>query len=483
VSSFSGLQPFAYLQRNAELNPVGVFCQSADNAIRNAAALLHAKKIAYEFRHLGITPGTVIALDLPEALGLIFSLAIFHEACIGCILPPGFAQNQTLPIDVVFTSTPGNDGATQPPNTRVIVVDLALLQRIEENPAGISTRPYSSAQSMTRLIFSSGTTGKPKPIALTYEMLEFRSTAAENTWMKGEPFFSLLGSSTVSGFFSFYASLRKGQPFLVAGTPSENVRLIKLAAVVSLKTSPAQIASLVAELESHPVTLRTLSSVYVAGSVLPPTLAAKLRSLADCRVFNVYGSSEAGTITARLTDSDDPFDAGMPTAGSLVQIVNEDNREVASGEAGRIRYQRPHMAAGYLDDVAASQASFLDGWFYPGDFGTVQPDGSLRLLGRESELINAGGVKIDPVQLDLFSVSQPRVHDACCFGFLDSDGLQQIGLALVADSQMDVAALVKLFRLNFGAATPKLVVRVESIPRNSMGKPLRTELATVYSQF
>lgn len=135
------------------------------------------------------------------------------------------------------------------------------------------------------------------------------------------------------------------------------------------------------------------------------------------------------------------------------------------------------MATEYVGNPEATAQSFRQGWFYPGDFGVLSTDSTLTLQGRQSELLNAGGVKIDPTRLDLFAVAQDGVDDACSFAYEDRFGLLHIGLALVAPGALDVKAFIALCAAEFGGAAPQLLSRVESIPRNGMGKPLRAVLA------
>jgi acyl-coenzyme A synthetase/AMP-(fatty) acid ligase len=292
---------------------------------------------------------------------------------------------------------------------------------------------------------------------------------------------SLLDASTVSGFFTFYASVAEGRPYLAPGTMAENITLLKRNSIKSIKTSPTQVAELVRQLDATDDRLPSIRAAQIAGSVLPPTLARRLRARTSCEIFNMYGSTEIGTVSARYTDSDDPFDAGLPTLDSIIEIVDETDQPVPVGELGRVRCKRPLMSEEYFHDPDASAASFKDGWFYPGDYGIIQPDGTLALRGRESEFINAGGVKLDPVQLDLFAVSLPQVTDACGFGFLDTFGLQQVGLALVTPPDADGKAIAAALQNAFGPAAPRIIVRVDEIPRNAMGKPLRTAFGERYA--
>ena len=135
------------------------------------------------------------------------------------------------------------------------------------------------------------------------------------------------------------------------------------------------------------------------------------------------------------------------------------------------------MADRYLGNAEASARAFKDGWFYPGDLGFIRPDGGLSLAGRDSEILNAGGVKVDPNRLDHFALTIPGVRDASSFEYETSSGVPAVGIALVADDDIDVNGLLADLKAEFSTAAPSLVARVDAIPRTRNGKPLRRQLA------
>lgn len=470
--------PFSYLKRNAEADPSGVFVETATQKVLNSEAFELAKKIAYEFRHLGVKPGDLVALDLPETLSMIFAEAVFHEAAVGTVLPGGYVSDDLFPIDWLFSSATPSPAAHG--GARVITVDAAFLQRVDQNPYGITHREFESELSTARLLFSSGTTGRANAMAWSLGLYEYCTDAAADTWLAGDPALTLFPTATPFGFVAFYLSVKAGRPFwsVEAGDPSNVIELALRSSATAIKASPAQLAGLVDVLEARNQTLPLVRAALTVGSVMPPALAARVRTATDgCVMQNLYGSTEGTVARLRLTDSDDPFDAGAPYPRSRVQIVDENDDEVPDGQIGRIRHKSAFMVQEYLGNPAATLEAFTDGWFYPGDLGLIRPDGGLTLTGRVSEVLNAGGVKLDPATLDLFAVTHPRVIDAASFEYESTSGLKQIGIVLVTEDGLDVQALIRDFDAQFGAAAPKLVARIAEIPRNTMGKPMRRALA------
>jgi long-chain acyl-CoA synthetase len=482
MDSSRAANPISYLERNAEVAPSGAFLISARQTLTNSEALANVKRIAYELRRLGVKPGDMVALDLPEALGILFAEAVFHEAAASTVLPAGYVAGGALTIDWLVSNaaspTPAGD-------SRVITVDEHFLAQIEQNPYGIRPREYESEKSLMWVIFSSGTTGKPNAIPAALGQLDDYAVTAPDPWTKGGNFVSFLGAKTPMGMFAFYMSVKNSIPFLSIGdnVPAETVELIARNGVQTLAMSPAQVAAFVGELETQNRTLPQIQTVYTVGMAMSPELSARMRAVSEgCEIYSVYGSTEAGTAALRNYETDDPFDVGQLADGVEIQIVDEDGEVLPLGKVGRIRHHSSFMTHEYLGDPEGTAESFKDGWFYPGDLGAIRPDNGLTLAGRTSEILNAGGVKVNPTRLDLFAVAYPKVVDAASFGYLTTAGIQQIGIALVTEDGLDVDALNRAFDGEFGPAAPKLVARVDEIPRNAMGKPMRLALADKYKK-
>jgi long-chain acyl-CoA synthetase len=471
------INPFLFLQRSADANPNGVFTRSADETLTNAEAVEYVKKVAYEFRRLGVKAGDVVAVDLPDQLAILFTEATHHEGAIHTVLPAHY-EAEGFQVDWIFSSrTP-----LPQPGATVVPVDAKFLQNVEQNPFGIS--PSEEFFDTLRIAFSSGTTGIPNAIALGRIGLSMFEDALE-TWFDGDPFLVLMDFGTPWGFGGFYLSAKGGKPFLVAGGADQEtlVRMASENRVTSLKGSPAQLAAFADELERQGRTLPTIETVWFGGTMMPPGVADRLRAATEgCEIRGMYGSTEVAILTTRLYESDDPSNAGEILEGGEIEIVDEQDQPLPVGTPGRIRQRSAVMVHEYLGDPEATARAFRDGWFYPGDLGLIRPDGGLTLTGRESEVLNAGGVKIDPNTLDHFAMEQPAVRDACAFEYEAASGLRQIGIALVTEDDVDVQALIAAFDAKFHGAAPKLVARIDEVPRNAMGKPLRRKLAEKYRE-
>jgi long-chain acyl-CoA synthetase len=222
VDTATTINPFSYLRRNAEADPRGVFFETVDQRMVNSDAATQVRKIAFELRLLGVRPGDLVALDLPETLSMVFTEAVFHEAATSTVLPRGYVSDGAFPIQWIFSSAteaPASQGGA-----RVVAVDSEFLRRVDGNPEGISPREYASPREIGRVAFSSGTTGQANAIALPLEAMEFHAASSLTTWMVGEPSLVFLPTSTVLGFYGFYLSVKEGRPFWAvdAGDPASS---------------------------------------------------------------------------------------------------------------------------------------------------------------------------------------------------------------------------------------------------------------------
>lgn len=476
----STLSPFSFLARNAAENPEGIFALGLDQSLRNDEALLLAQRFAAELRALGVVAGDRVAVRLPEMLSLLVTVALFHEAAVGMPVPK---EGVPASVTVDWYVTAGAEGDPVIPDARPVLVDSAFLRRVQTREPATDPRSFADITSPLRVFFSSGTTGVPKGIETSVGAMEFYGDTAPETWLRGDPALMLMPLGTILGFAGFVIALRTGRTHHLVGgaTPQGIIEMILRSGATALIGSPAQIGGVVATAESMGVRLPRVERVVTTGSVMPGAILERLAPLTGgCESHTVYGSTEATLATERYADSEDPLFVGYLVPGAEVEIVDEDAQPVPTGEIGRVRHRHRTMAQGYIGDPEATRLAFVDGWFYPGDLARFRPDGGVELTGRTSERLNAGGVKIDANILDLFALEQIGVVDAAAFLHRGDDGQERIALAVVPGPEFIVQPFLDVLSARFGVASPTILLRVEAIPRNTMGKALRRELAAGY---
>jgi long-chain acyl-CoA synthetase len=468
--------PFLHLARWAQTTPSAMVFSDGLNSLNYSETHSFARTVAAKMRELGVAPGDRVALELATGLQIVFSFAAMHEGASTAT----FIATSPLQFDWLFTSE-RRDALTA---RKVIFVDGDFLKSpASTDVIDLAPRGFTSGRDLCRIANSSGTTGTPKAVALSLEMVHHRAMAAHELVLLGTSFMCILGLGTASGFHTLLAAVMSGGAYLNPGDAKHNHRLVRLFGVTAIKASPIQIAELLAVARSSDEPLDSLVNIFAAGSVVPVALRHAVRAETTARLVNLYGSTEVGRAAERELDDDDLACAGFVVEGTDLEIVDEHDHPQPFGQQGAVRYRRAHMATAYLDDDEATRESFRDGWFYTGDEGKLESDGRLFLTGRISEVINVGGIKVQPRVAEDLALTFTGIVDAAGFGFTGTGGVEQFALGVVVQpgESMNAPELAVVLSSQLGPLAPSAIFTVPSIPRNTAGKVDRAELARTYA--
>jgi acyl-CoA synthetase (AMP-forming)/AMP-acid ligase II len=223
--------------------------------------------------------------------------------------------------------------------------------------------------------------------------------------------------------------------------------------------------------------LSRLEACLFAAMPMPRDGILRLRAaLPGVRLLQNYGQTENAPMYTCI-DGDEmlarPGSAGRPLPGNEVRIVDPDGRDCPPGTPGDVLHRGPSVMLGYFKDPAATAAALEDGWLRTGDTGYLDADGYLYLLGRTREVINRGGVKISPPEVEEALLRHPAVHEAAVLGIADPYYGQTV--AAVVALRPGQAATPEALREHCRALiahykVPSRVEIVDALPRNVMGK-------------
>jgi acyl-CoA synthetase (AMP-forming)/AMP-acid ligase II/pimeloyl-ACP methyl ester carboxylesterase/acyl carrier protein len=226
--------------------------------------------------------------------------------------------------------------------------------------------------------------------------------------------------------------------------------------------------------------IHSLRFVVSGGAPLSREVREGLSVTLGVPVLEHYGSSEAAQISANMPPPGPakPGTCGIPAKGT-VKIVAENGSELPAGEHGEILLGGPTVTSGYLDAAELNCAAFVDGWFRTGDTGSLDADGFLILHGRKTELINRGGEKISPPEIDDALQRHPLVAEAAAFAMPHTGLGEDVAAAVVLKEGASVTALklrefllpsLALFKI------PRRIVFVDRLPKGTTGKVQRQRL-------
>jgi acyl-CoA synthetase (AMP-forming)/AMP-acid ligase II len=168
---------------------------------------------------------------------------------------------------------------------------------------------------------------------------------------------------------------------------------------------------------------------------------------------------------------------GRPVFRVEVEILDGEGRPVADGETGRLRYRGPGVATRFLDEDGVEHEDEAGGWFYPGDLASRGPGGHLQLRGREKDMIIRGGVNIYPGEIEKALLAHPDIIEAAVVA-RPSAKLGEEPVAFVCGAGIDEQAVLAWCAGRLAPyKVPAAVIFVEEMPKSSLGKILKTDLA------
>ena len=222
-----------------------------------------------------------------------------------------------------------------------------------------------------------------------------------------------------------------------------------------------------------------LSSLRTAFSASAPFLAVDNRRFHErygLYVRQLYGSTETGTISVNLSsDLEGSLESvGRPLPGVAFRTVDDQGRDVPSGEEGEVVIASPAAITGYPGNAEASAAAFRNGEYWSGDLGRLAPDGSLTLTGRKKFLINRGGFKVNPLEVEEAIQSYPKVREVVVVGAPGPHGDDLVRCVIVSASPCTPEEILLHCRgLIADYKIPSRIEFREALPRTDTGKLLR----------
>ncbi|GFG51315.1 AMP-dependent synthetase [Mycolicibacterium agri] len=356
---------------------------------------------------------------------------------------------------------------------------------------------FADPDTVAVVLFTSGTTSRPKAVELTHNNLtsyitgtvEFGSAAPDDAALICVPPYHIAGVS--AALSNLYAGRK--MVYLTNFDAREWIRLVRDEGVTSATVVPTMLDRIVAVLEAESAALPTLRSLAYGGSkVALPLVRKALSLLPDVGFVNAYGLTETSSTIAVLTP-DDHREAlaaadekvarrlgsvGRPVPTVEVQIRAEDGSVLGPGEPGEL-FVRGEQVSGKYTDIGSVLDD--DGWFPTKDVAYLDEDGYLFIGGRSDDTIIRGGENIAPAEIEDVLVEHPHVRDCAVVG-ADDPQWGQIIVAVVVPAEgscPDVEDLRGFVRGQLrGSRTPDKVVFRDELPTNATGKVLRRELVS-----
>ncbi len=459
---------------------------------------LHAlsAKIATGLLELGASRGCVVAVCLPRS---IEAIAVFLAVIrLGAAYSPIDASAPIGRIQRLVDELRQSNGDL--PTILVAFDDLSEVNSVKrispmkladnEGDFGLLDEKSPLPSDIAYVMFTSGSSGTPKGVAITHGNLA-RSTEARRSAYQAQPTGFLLLSSlaTDSSVAGIYWSLIQGSELVLPGSREEQdpeavARLIMSRSVTHMLLVPSLYALLLEYCDVQQ--LKSLRNVIVAGESCPPNLVSQHQQyLPDTQLFNEYGPTEA-TVWASVAQlkANQPISIGRPAAHSRLAIVDKQLRLKPAGLSGELIIGGAGIANGYLNDPQKTDEQFVPfafdseppaRWYRTGDRVCWNNDGSLKFLGRIDTQIKVRGFRVEPEEIEQLINNIDGVGAA----LVTLDSGDQLAAA-VEPTTTDITAVKALLRESLpDHMVPRRIIAVANLPRTARGKLDRQRAASM----
>lgn len=349
------------------------------------------------------------------------------------------------------------------------------------------THPRPVPADVAVILYTSGTTGRPKGVPLTHANLMANCT--QGVAWTGLRFGAEVFLAPLPMFHAFGLTVGVLLGLLLAGTicmvPAPEAALmvdaVRRRRVTFVVGVPPLLRALLERAQADGVSLRGLDSALSGAMSLPAEFVRDWEEATGGQLIEGYGLTETSPVIVG-----NPFDGsrrpgaiGLPFPDTHVRLVDpkEPAREVAPGEEGELLVRGPQVFAGYLERPEETAAAFVDGYFRTGDLAVVE-DGYIRLTGRLKDIIVTGGFNVSPAEVEEVLRRHPRIADLAVVGLPSSQHGEEVVAAVIPEGELPPTQELRAWAKAHLAAykVPRRFVEVEELPTNPLGKVVRPEL-------
>ena len=460
----------------------------------------------------GVARGDRVALLLPN--GLEFVEAFFACARLGAICVPVNFRLVADEVAYILRSS----GATAllghadfagaiAKGTRE-TPDLGVCLAVGELEAAVPVHPWEEIASTPAdppavdvgehdpacLMYTSGTTGRPKGATLSHfnlfmnslhGMIEQRIAGADEVWLAGLPLFHIGGLNGILPYvMTGGTSILWPTGHFDAREAVDELERSQVTGCFFVATQWQEVCAIAAE---RPRRFNLRRIAWGASPALPSTLEAMARTFGDVPIFTFFGQTEMSSVTCVLHGHDferKPGSVGRPCINVEARIVDDEMNDVTPGDVGEIVYRAPTVMQGYWNDPGATAEAFAGGWFHSGDLVRADDDGYIWVVDRKKDMIITGGENVYSAEVEAAIDTHPGVAEVAVIGIPDPRWVETPRAIVVpADPEQPPTPEEIIAHCRERLASykkPSSVIFVDSLPRNASGKVVKPELRRLH---
>ncbi|HBB95697.1 MAG TPA: AMP-dependent synthetase [Blastocatellia bacterium] len=456
-------------------------------------------KLAAYLTEIGLDRGDRIAMALPNGLEVIASFLAASTVGTAAPLNPSYTRDEfkfyledTSARALILPKDTSEEARAAATDGKILIIDASIDGdgRVRFNSSGrlngAAAIAATSNDDIALILHTSGTTSRPKRVPLSHANVLTSARNVANTYqLTGQdislcvmPLFHVHGlvASTLATFatggtvvvppkfnpLSFWSTVREQRASWYSAVPTIHQVLLSRAK------------------GTRPAGAEQLRFIRSCSAALAPQVMSDLESTFGAPVLEAYGMTEAAHQMASNPLPPLERKPGSVGPGTAVEIaiLDEKGNLLPPGTVGEVSIKGANVFSGYEGNAEANAESFSNGWFRTGDQGTLDDKGYLTLVGRLKELINRGGEKISPREIDEALLRHPSVAEACCFGIPDRVYGEGVAAAVVLKEEATEKELIAHCRASLSDfKCPTRIYILESIPRTATGKIQRRNVA------
>jgi acyl-CoA synthetase (AMP-forming)/AMP-acid ligase II len=453
---------------------------------------------------LGIGRGGRVAIVLPNGPEMAAAFLAIGAGAATAPLNPAYREDEfdfylsdLEPRALVLAAGAEGPARAVAARRRIPIIELEVqpdqpagLFRLRNDGAGpASPATMGEPDDVALLLHTSGTTSRPKLVPLTQRniLASARHIGATLALSPADRCLNIMPLFHIHGLIgAVLSSMAAGGS--VFCSPGFNALKffgwLEEAAPTWYSAVPTMHQAILARAERNReiIARRKLRFIRSSSASLPPPVMAELEQTFGCPVIESYGMTEASHQMTSNPLPPRPRKAGTVgvAAGPEVAVVDEAGRPVPTGGTGEVVIRGPNVTAGYVANPAANASAFTAGWFRTGDQGVLDAEGYLTITGRLKELINRGGEKISPREVDDLLMTHPAVAQCVTFALPHDKLGEEVAAAVVLRdglkaTERELRDFVSARLADF--KVPRKVVFLAEIPKGATGKLQRIGLA------
>jgi len=474
-----------YIIKYSKETPDVLSCADAKRKLTYGELMARILGFAGYLRHIGINKGDLVVIICAQKVEYIITEFALHA--LGAVFVPLEKSVSVERVKEILALTDSkllvSDRETDIDIANLKLSDI-LTESYQNNKLDLSDITLPAPEDTSEVLFTTGTTGKEKGVEMAYAgSVAVAENARDGVHLKKDNVDIIpVPINHVLGLRRCYTSLVNGSSLVLCDGVTfmqDFFNLVDFYRVTSMTLVPAYINILTGIGRTKLIQYRDqIRFVQAGGAKLQEQDKENLKEcLPDTRLFDMYGCTEAGVACAIDYNSEEalPSSIGWPTVNSEIAFFDRDaNRILPTKETpGFIAIKGTMTMKGYYKDPELTKKTMIDGYVITNDLGYLEADNSIIILGRDDDVINIGGSKVDPSEIEDHVSRIGGISDCACIAVEDDIFGQTPKLFVVMDegADFDPERILRILRARLeNFKMPRIVVQTDEIPRTYNGK-------------